>query len=409
MKSKKGFTLVELLAVIVILAIIALIATPQVLKMIEETKRKSVKASLNGLVDSANMYYNKIQLANNLKNAVVFDFENGKQTSKEKLEYKGRIYNGKLILHTDSKVAACIDDGKYYAYKNKDSDEIVEGSGKCEYDGSTGDFEIITAVDELKKEIAKATATKEDVLSGKTIYTKNGLVTGTMKNNSGNKISATKIEEENTNALITIPEAGYYDTNSKISIPITSIKSNVTSLKDILNHTNINGQNVAIYFEKNLDTTFLPKINSISMNTGDQVNNTFNVKPTISYNKSTGLLSYSNTYHQYSALKYSFNIDVIQATKAIKIGTSNTSGGNINCTSLSNYKSLSKDNFILVLENLYYYTGYWQQVAMTITPTFTYNNQTGIITLGSLYTNAGEASAKVGNATATVSVYYIEQ
>jgi prepilin-type N-terminal cleavage/methylation domain-containing protein len=36
--KKKGFTLVELLAVIVILAVIALIATPSVLKMIEQSR-----------------------------------------------------------------------------------------------------------------------------------------------------------------------------------------------------------------------------------------------------------------------------------------------------------------------------------------------------------------------------------
>ena len=43
MKNKRGFTLSKLLAVIVILAIIALIATPIVLNMINEAIRSSVK------------------------------------------------------------------------------------------------------------------------------------------------------------------------------------------------------------------------------------------------------------------------------------------------------------------------------------------------------------------------------
>ena len=45
MKSRKGFTLVELLAVIVILAIIALIATPIILGVIDTARRGSAEAS----------------------------------------------------------------------------------------------------------------------------------------------------------------------------------------------------------------------------------------------------------------------------------------------------------------------------------------------------------------------------
>ena len=43
MKKKNGFTLVELLAVIVILAIILVIAVPKILNVIEETKKDSLK------------------------------------------------------------------------------------------------------------------------------------------------------------------------------------------------------------------------------------------------------------------------------------------------------------------------------------------------------------------------------
>ena len=45
MNNKKGFTLVELLAVIVILAVIALIATPQVLGMIESARKGAAESS----------------------------------------------------------------------------------------------------------------------------------------------------------------------------------------------------------------------------------------------------------------------------------------------------------------------------------------------------------------------------
>ena len=55
MKSK-GFTLVELLAVIVILAVISLIATPMVLGVIEKSKKSAAIESVNGIVDAAEKY-----------------------------------------------------------------------------------------------------------------------------------------------------------------------------------------------------------------------------------------------------------------------------------------------------------------------------------------------------------------
>jgi len=55
--NKKGFTLVELLAVIVILSIIALIATPLVLTIIDDTRYHGKNNSVNGLLDAAELYY----------------------------------------------------------------------------------------------------------------------------------------------------------------------------------------------------------------------------------------------------------------------------------------------------------------------------------------------------------------
>ena len=52
MDKKKGFTLVELLAVIVILAIIALIATPIILNVINDAKKEAAKDSFYGYMDA---------------------------------------------------------------------------------------------------------------------------------------------------------------------------------------------------------------------------------------------------------------------------------------------------------------------------------------------------------------------
>ena len=56
MDKKKGFTLVELLAVIVILALIALIATPIILNIIKDAKRSAAKDSAYGYIDAVEKY-----------------------------------------------------------------------------------------------------------------------------------------------------------------------------------------------------------------------------------------------------------------------------------------------------------------------------------------------------------------
>lgn len=51
-KNTKGFTLVELLAVIVILAIIALIATPIILGVIDDARKGAAKSAALGYIDA---------------------------------------------------------------------------------------------------------------------------------------------------------------------------------------------------------------------------------------------------------------------------------------------------------------------------------------------------------------------
>ena len=56
-KMKKAFTLIELLAVIIILAIIALIATPIVLDVINDARKSASKSAAALVLDSAKLYY----------------------------------------------------------------------------------------------------------------------------------------------------------------------------------------------------------------------------------------------------------------------------------------------------------------------------------------------------------------
>ncbi|WP_261133096.1 type II secretion system protein [Bacillus sp. Marseille-Q3570] len=55
-KSERGFTLVELLATIVILGIIAAIAVPSIGKLIENTKEDTHKANAMQIIEAARLY-----------------------------------------------------------------------------------------------------------------------------------------------------------------------------------------------------------------------------------------------------------------------------------------------------------------------------------------------------------------
>ncbi|MDQ0351996.1 type IV pilus assembly protein PilA [Alkalibacillus filiformis] len=56
MKNQKGITLVELLAVIVILGIIALIAVPAIANVIEDSRYDSVKATAINIIEAGELY-----------------------------------------------------------------------------------------------------------------------------------------------------------------------------------------------------------------------------------------------------------------------------------------------------------------------------------------------------------------
>jgi len=65
-KKKKGFTLVELLAVIVILAVLVLLAVPSVLKMMNGAKENAFEIEAENIIDGAKLKYSDDLLDNTL-------------------------------------------------------------------------------------------------------------------------------------------------------------------------------------------------------------------------------------------------------------------------------------------------------------------------------------------------------
>ena len=129
--KKKGFTLIELLAVIVILSVITLITVPMITSVIEESKKKALVSSVQGLIESANLY----AVENEGVYEFLFDREHQGSTVKgEELDYKGSIDGeGKLYIDKEGNTSICISNDKYYAYKNYNSEIRIgeRNSGNC--------------------------------------------------------------------------------------------------------------------------------------------------------------------------------------------------------------------------------------------------------------------------------------
>ena len=140
--KRKGFTLIELLSVIVILAVITLITVPMVINVIEESKKKVLISSVQGLIESANLY----AIENEGVHEFLFDKEHKGSTIKgEKLEYKGNIDGeGKLYIDKEGNTSVCISNDNYYVYKNYNSEIIIGERSKdncnIEYDALTNQY-----------------------------------------------------------------------------------------------------------------------------------------------------------------------------------------------------------------------------------------------------------------------------
>ena len=140
--KKKGFTLIELLAVIVILSVISLITVPIVTSVIEESKKKALVSSVQGLIESANLYV--------IENEGVYEFlfdreHQGSTQNGENLDYKGKIEGeGKLYLDKEGNTSICISNDKYYVYKNYNSEIMIGERSKdncnIEYDALTNKY-----------------------------------------------------------------------------------------------------------------------------------------------------------------------------------------------------------------------------------------------------------------------------
>lgn len=114
--KKKGFTLVELLAVIVILAVIALIATPMIMDVIEKARRGAAIESVNGILEAAENY----QLESMLEGE---EYQQTIDLTSDILTYKGnKPSSGALVIGENNQMSIIAQIGKYCVEKGYDDE-----------------------------------------------------------------------------------------------------------------------------------------------------------------------------------------------------------------------------------------------------------------------------------------------
>ena len=182
--NNKGFTLIEILAVIVILGVIMVIAIPEVSRFVTKSKMDTLKISADGIVRAAQLY----QASNETSDEVIkFTILNGEETSLNKLNYKGKVDYGTIMVYGDNEVALCLTTGRFSAIKNINDSEIIVNEGSCTFNEETQAFESKEYcgdyIDQLNELKAQGNADAGSILTGKSALINGSLVEGTMANN----------------------------------------------------------------------------------------------------------------------------------------------------------------------------------------------------------------------------------
>lgn len=103
---KNGFTLMEILAVIIVLAIIALITTPVVIQVISESSKNTFKSSVEELMHITQTDYSEYARTG----SVTYSLNNNSLTCpvcEEKITYTGNIEEGKgTIVNNNGQITS---------------------------------------------------------------------------------------------------------------------------------------------------------------------------------------------------------------------------------------------------------------------------------------------------------------
>ena len=225
-KKRNAFTLIELLAVIVILAVILVISIPRILDVIETSKKDSFKNSAQLIADSAEKKKVSDKLlgkdeeitCENVTKLSKEDYESCKITfdnegnAKVTIEGKGKFKDLAICNGTKTSVElsdTCSTDAKYFAY------EDVEGGISITGYSIEGGLDVV---------IPSNINGKQVVAIGDVAFTTRGVEpTGISSNNIEYKVK-TLYNFENKYDVVIIKDVAYYGIGiTSVTIPNTVI------------------------------------------------------------------------------------------------------------------------------------------------------------------------------------------
>ena len=117
--KKNGFTLIEVLAVILLISIIATIAVPKTIIVLDNVRKDTFAKGVNNIIDVVKLKQTQTKLKN-INDVVTYSFKDGNFSSDEKLSLKGDLpYSGVVRINQDKKVKLALvsNDGKFCALK----------------------------------------------------------------------------------------------------------------------------------------------------------------------------------------------------------------------------------------------------------------------------------------------------
>ncbi|MDD3341227.1 MAG: type II secretion system protein [Bacilli bacterium] len=125
--KKNGFTLVELMGVIVVLALIALISSPAIIKVIENSKKEALKDTATGMLDAADMALSAGQLGKGtITYPATYNVVGKRIEGEPKLSYHGTPpKSGSLTVYEDGTSTIAIYDGTYCATKTTNEKKVA--------------------------------------------------------------------------------------------------------------------------------------------------------------------------------------------------------------------------------------------------------------------------------------------
>jgi prepilin-type N-terminal cleavage/methylation domain-containing protein len=136
--KEEGFTLIEVLAVLILLTILAVITVPIILGIIDDSKMNAFKASSYGIIQSAKNIYIETLYAGDTPENIVFTYTAGVESSEptgKKLNYDGgNPTSGQVSLTNGGQIAIAIYEGGWCASKDFGVAEVTmekKASAEC--------------------------------------------------------------------------------------------------------------------------------------------------------------------------------------------------------------------------------------------------------------------------------------